>query len=301
MFEFWRFKTYNTDEMVKVVGDFDYALIFLSVSIASLAAYSVLIIIERIWASSNRSALDLWLWFGACVMGIGVWAMHFTGMLAFMIPLPMSFEPWITLASVFPPILGAYVALRVLALRMFSILWIQIGSLSLASGIGTMHYVGMEAMVVDAVMQYDFFLFVGSICVAHILATIALYVRVLVKTGEGKGTYLRVLSAFVMGCAVSGMHYTGMAAVSYYVSVDTILVHDMESSQSMVFALLIFLTVIVFSGITAIGTLVDKRFQEAKNDLFIHSVREHTVVETLADALIIIDHKGNIETADSTC
>lgn len=162
-----------------------------------------------------------------------------------------------------------------------------------------MHFVGMEAMIVEATMLYDFWLFVGSICIAHILATIALYVRVLLKTGEGKGVSLRVLSACVMGCAVSGMHYTGMAAVTYYVSRDTVLIHNMQSSQSLVFALLIFLTIIIFSGITVIGTLVDKRLQEAKNNLFIHSVRKHTVVETLADALIIIDHKGKIETFNS--
>lgn len=120
MFEFWRFKKLSEDNLVEVAGDFNYALIFLSVSIASLAAYSVLVIIERIWASSQKDMLNLWLGFGSCVMGIGVWAMHFRGMLAFMLPLPMNFEPWITLFSVFPPVFGSYIALRILALRMFS-------------------------------------------------------------------------------------------------------------------------------------------------------------------------------------
>lgn len=300
MLEFWRFKPVNTELVIEITGVFDYSLVILSIFIASLAAYSALVVLERIWATSNKNTLNIWLWLGAFVMGVGVWAMHFTGMLAFMLPVPMKISPLITFISAIPPVLGTYVALKILSKRLFSFWWIQIGSLSLAVGIGTMHFVGMEAMVMDAYMHYNFFLFAGSIVIAHVLATVALYTRVIVKTTEDSRAYWRIFSAFIMGSAVAGMHYTAMAAVRYYAVPDFFLDHDMMSLDSLVLSLIIFALVALFVGVTIIATLVDRRLQSAEESAQKRKVREHAVVETLADALVVIDELGKIERCNSS-
>lgn len=294
--DFWRFKPIDTESLIEMAGVFNYTLVFLSACVAALAAYSSLIVLERIWASSNKKTLNLWLWFGSIVLGVGVWAMHFTGMLAFMVPVSMTFDPLITLISVIPPIFGAYAALSILAKRLFGFWWVQIGSLALASGIGTMHFVGMEAMVMQAEMAYDFFLFVGSIVVAHVLATIALYVRVLVKTTENSRANWRMASAVVMGCAIAGMHYTAMASASYFIVPGSVAGHVVMSSNSVVLVLAIMAVVAIFVGVTVIGVILDRRLQSAEDTAVESEIRERAIVETLADGLMVIDNNGNIET-----
>src|SRR5204862_5283534 len=88
------------------------------------------------------------------------------------------------------------------------------GGLLMALGIGGMHYTGMEAMRMDAMMGYQPFLFALSILVAHVLATLALYI----KFFPGGATFplRKAASAGAMGAAVAGMHYTAMHAARFY-------------------------------------------------------------------------------------
>lgn len=297
---FWKFNTVGTDSLIPIQGEFNITLVFLSLAVAALATYSSFIILERIWGSSNTKTLNIWLWFGSTVFGIGVWAMHFTGMLAFMIPVPMSFDPLITFLSTIPPIFGSYVALRILALRLFDFWRLQLGALALAVGIGTMHFVGMEAMEMQVRMVYDIYLFLGSIVVAHILATIALYIRVLVNTTEESPINSRMLSAFMMGCAIAGMHYTAMASVTYLIEPTIHTEHAMSSSSSIFLALAIMAVVAIFVGVTVIGVILDRRLQTAEDTAVESETRERTILETLADGLLVVDTNGCIETSNST-
>ena len=171
MFEFWRFKTLDSTSYTQVTADFDSYLVFLSVIISALASYSALVVLERIWQSNEKKTKTLWLNFGSFVMGIGVWAMHFTGMLAYMIPIPMSFQPILTIISVFPAMIGAYLALKLLSGKNFTARNIQLAALPLALGIGLMHFIGMEAMETTALMFYDLITFIPAIITAYILAS----------------------------------------------------------------------------------------------------------------------------------
>ncbi|MBK82955.1 MAG: histidine kinase [Gammaproteobacteria bacterium] len=297
--DFWRFTSVIPDHLVEIQGHFDNTIFFLSLLVAALSAYSALIVLERVWASTNKRMQETWLWFGAIVLGSGVWAMHFTGMLAFMIPVRMSYDPLVTFISVLPAIAASYLALRILALRLFQFWWIQLGSLILAVGIGSMHYIGMEAMKMDALMVYDPTLVVVSIILAHILALIALYTRILVQTNEGSHSGWRIISAIIMGSAISSMHYTAMEAASYYVVEGTLVDHSMMPHSSLTIALAIILIVVVFVGITMIGSILERRLQIAEEAASERIAREHTLIETLADGLIVIDQDSVIETFNS--
>ena len=205
--EFWRFITPD-DLGLPLVGSHDYILVFLSICFASLASLAALSVVERILILRQRSAEPQHLWHlaGAFAMGSGVWAMHFTGMMAYELPITMHFNLTVTILSVFPVLIASWFALGVRSNT--SITWwrLQLGGLLLAVGIGSMHFLGMEAMILDAEMRYDFWLFSLSIVVAHILASFALYVRFAI-TSNNNHQLFRLISAIVMGCAVSRLSH----------------------------------------------------------------------------------------------
>lgn len=149
-------------------------------------------------------------------MGCGIWAMHFNGMLAFYLPIPVSYGVGVTLLSLVPAILGSGAAIYFMAHTELGWKGLQFGALLMAVGIGTMHYTGMEAMHMEGIMRYDFILFCLSIVVADVLAMLAIYIRFVLGQRFSLPMYwILPVAAVVMGNAVAGMHYTAMAAAEF--------------------------------------------------------------------------------------
>lgn len=111
----WRFEPADPSKYFLLEGEYNLILVGLSVLISILTAFTLLIVLERIWQTRNDSAIKLWKLFGSIIFGLGVWAMHFTGMLAFLLPVNMSFNIVITVLSVIPPMVGAFYSLKILA------------------------------------------------------------------------------------------------------------------------------------------------------------------------------------------
>lgn len=192
-------------------------LICLSVVIAIISSFTAFGTSERAHASTNGLHRLLWIIFGATSMGIGIWGMHFIGSLALRLPIPVSYNLTITVISVVPAILASSVVLWLLNQASFNIKRLLFSGLLLGSGIGAMHYIGMAAMELNARMVYLNSIFILSILVAVILATSALLINVK-ATQQEKYQFInrnQVLSALMMGIAVSGMHYTAMQAVIF--------------------------------------------------------------------------------------
>ena len=210
----WGFLDGSIDLRLAATGTYHPMLVTLSIVIASLAAYAALGLAERIRAADTRLAKRSWLAVGAVTMGIGVWAMHFIGMLALQLPVPVNYDFWITLVSVAPGVLASGIMLYVISQATISPRRLLLGGVFMGAGIGAMHYTGMTAMRMNAVMRYDPLLFTVSVIVAVVLAITALYTNFLVsrKGGRAHRHWMKVGAALVMGCAVAGMHYTGMAA-----------------------------------------------------------------------------------------
>lgn len=198
---------------------YDFWLVALSIMVASLAAYATLCIAERIRSGQSNTANHSWLAAGAFVMGIGVWAMHFIGMLAFQLPVTVSYDILTTLLSVVPALPAAAIMLWVI--NRSTIGWPQLilGGTLMGAGIGLMHYTGMAAMRMEALMLFDPARLALSVVVAVVLAITALYTKFLAFGQRNDLLYARwphVVSALVMGCAVAGMHYTGMSAAFFF-------------------------------------------------------------------------------------
>src|SRR5262245_3295343 len=211
----WEFLD-GQDLSVALPGTYDPFLVALSVVIASLAAYVALELAERISAAHEPGTKRLWLATGAATMGVGVWAMHFLGMLAFHLPIKVRYDVLITLGSVVPAILASGIMLHIIIRQQVHARQLFIGEVLIGAGISTMHYTGMAAMRLNAVMRYDSLLIGMSIIVAVGLATAALYTKFVASGKEYTLTpWARPGAALVMGFAIAGMHYTGMAAAYF--------------------------------------------------------------------------------------
>lgn len=188
-------------------------LLALSITIAILAAYTALDIAGRIRAAVGR-VRHLWLAGGAFAMGLGIWSMHFVGMIAMHTQHQVSYDITITLISILPALAASGFALYMIARGEMSPRILGVSGLLMACGIGAMHYVGMAAMQIDPPLRYDAAFFVLSILVAVAASISALWIgfQQYNEDSLSKSVARKIGSAVLMGLAIAGMHYTGMSA-----------------------------------------------------------------------------------------
>ena len=189
-------------------------LVALSVAIAILAAHAALGIAGRMVSNTDRSWRG-WLLGGSFAMGIGIWAMHFVGMLALRVPLSLSYNAPVTAVSVLPAIFASGLLLfLVRRYRTPHAGHVALGSLILGAGIGGMHYAGMAAIELQPLLSFNLPVVALSVLVAVALSSLGVWIAFRQGSGQTVADY-RWLGAVVMGCAVAAMHYTGMAAAHF--------------------------------------------------------------------------------------
>src|SRR6202040_3495592 len=199
---------------VNLIGSYNYALVALSMLIAMFASYAALDLAGRITAAGGWTRA-VWLLGGAGAMGTGIWSMHYIGMLAFILPIPVAYDWPTVLLSLFAAILASVVALGVVSRQKMGWFRALAGSLLMGAGIASMHYIGMAAMRLPAICQFNSFLVVLSVVFAVLISLAALWISFHFrdeKTGIGRE---KLAGAVVMGAAIPVMHYTGMAAASF--------------------------------------------------------------------------------------
>jgi PAS domain S-box-containing protein len=199
---------------VNLIGSYNYALVALSVLIAMFASYAALDLASRVTAAGGWTRA-VWLLGGAGAMGTGIWSMHYIGMLAFILPIPVAYHWPTVLLSLLAAILASVVALGVVSRQKMGAFRALAGSVLMGAGISSMHYIGMAAMRLPAVCQFNSFLVVLSVVFAILISLAALWITFHFrdeKTGIG---WEKLAGAVVMGAAIPVMHYTGMAAASF--------------------------------------------------------------------------------------
>ena len=198
-----------------MIGAYSSTLVALSILVAMMASYTALDLAGRVTNTSGRTAA-LWLVGGAFSMGAGIWSMHFIGMLAFSLPIRMSYDLTITLISMLFAVGVSGIALALASRPRMTAVHIVVGGVLMGLGICGMHYTGMEAMRMSPAIQYDPLLFAASVVIAMGASMVALWLAFTLRAFEGlRAVTARTLAAMVMGLAISGMHYTGMAAANF--------------------------------------------------------------------------------------
>src|SRR4029077_13375137 len=182
--------------------------------IAMFASYAALDLAGRVTAAAGWIRAG-WLLGGAGAMGTGIWSMHYIGMLAFILPIPVAYHWPTVLLSLFAAILASVIALYVVSRQKMGVWRAAAGSALMGAGIAGMHYIGMAAMRLPARCQFNSFLVILSVVFAVLISLAALWIAFHFrdeKTGIG---WEKLAGAAVMGAGISVMHYTGMAAASF--------------------------------------------------------------------------------------
>ncbi|GGA44767.1 putative bifunctional diguanylate cyclase/phosphodiesterase [Dyella nitratireducens] len=197
-------------------GTYNPLLVAVSLVVATLASYTALDLASRISMLKRPANRHAWLAGGAAAMGVGIWSMHFVGMLAFSLPIPLGYDPAITGYSLLIAIFVSWFALYVITRAQLGLREIAVGGVLMGLGIAGMHYTGMAALRMQPGLHYDPSLFTASIAIAVVASTAALWIaRALSDMRQRYVTTKRAVAAFVMGVAITGMHYTGMAAADF--------------------------------------------------------------------------------------
>lgn len=197
-----------------LTGQYDTALVLLSYLVASLAAYSAIDLVQRI--TQNRSREKLWLGLGSLAMGTGIWTMHFIGMQSFSLPIALGYDLAKTLVSLVAAIAVAGLALWAASRERMGMRAIIVGALLMGIGICAMHYIGMFAMEMQPGIDWNPLLVGASAVIAVAASGAALWILFNLRRIERRfQLWARLGAALIMGFAVAGMHYTGMAAANF--------------------------------------------------------------------------------------
>jgi PAS domain S-box-containing protein len=197
-----------------MAGSYSFGLVALSVMIAILASYVALDLAGRVTAATGRSR-RLWIAGGAFAMGTGIWSMHYIGMLAFALPVPVQYDWPTVLLSLIAAILASAVAMFVTSRTTMGLWRAALGSVFMGTGIAGMHYIGMAAMRLSATHSYAPTVVAWSVFLAIAISFVALWLTFRLRGGTQELDWRKIGSAIVMGAAIPVMHYTGMAAVTF--------------------------------------------------------------------------------------
>ncbi|MBT3310197.1 MAG: hypothetical protein HOL04_01215 [Gammaproteobacteria bacterium] len=200
-------------------ASYDPVLVVLSYLVAVFAAYTTLSLVKHMRNGYQQGveSARYW-WMGASLtLGGGIFVMHFVAMLAFSIPVTVRYDFGMTLFSFVVSVMVAAMALR--QIQQQELHWSRVirGALYMGSGVAVMHYTGMAALLAPALLRYTPGLWILSVVIAVSVSLVALLLLYYVPMLKGRHTFgPRLLVAMVMGVAVAGMHYTGMAAAEFY-------------------------------------------------------------------------------------
>jgi NO-binding membrane sensor protein with MHYT domain len=270
-----------------VTGTHDLYLVALSILVASFASYTALDLGGHV-AAARGLARRVWLVAAAITMGGGIWSMHFIGMLAFVLPMPMSYDIALTTLSLLVAIFVTGGGFYVISRRSASPLRLVLSGIFMGLGIAAMHYTGMAAMRGHAELSYDRLFVALSLVIAIGASTAALWLAF--RTTD---LWQKLAAAVVMGLAISGMHYTAMRA-AIFVAHDP--VHEAQVNASLdqtSLALAVAGITFVILAFASIASLSEqKRAEEALRQARADLARVNRVT-TMAELTASLAHEVN--------
>ncbi|MBA3813824.1 MAG: EAL domain-containing protein [Alphaproteobacteria bacterium] len=275
-------------------GTYNLLLVFLSYVIASIASYVALDMSAHLRKPTTPAFRAIWLAFGSFVMGLGIWSMHFVGMLAFIMPMSMSYSLVWTGASMFVAVVASLIAFLLFMIQQPRPKHYLMSGIALAAGIAAMHYTGMAGME-GVKIHYVAGLFFLSILIAIVASMAALWLSVQSDRGTfAKRTRLKLGSALIMGLAIAGMHYTGMAAAIFTPIGVMTSTFPIEQITLAIYVTVGSLSIMAFALTGSIYKYFTDRELKSKSDFL------ETILKNMTGGVIGVDPKGKINLLNRT-
>ena len=190
-------------------------LVCLSIAVAVMVSFTSLRLACRV-ADSQGIASRIWLILGSFSMGVGIWSMHFVGMLAFSVPVTLRYDIGRTLLSLAVAVVTSGFAIIIASRARLGVFRLFVCSFVMGLGIASMHYIGMSAILIAPAIVYNWPLVGASILVAILASFVALWLTFYLRRTNHHWVWAaRLGAAFIMGLAIAGMHYIGMAAAQF--------------------------------------------------------------------------------------
>ncbi len=274
---------------------YDPLWVSLSIAIAIIGSIVGMVIADLSKSISEAFVRRSVQFAGAAAFGVTVWSMHFTGMLAVHLPVPMTYSPWITLGSALPAVMAAWFAIRWAASHRRSHLNRILPSLLIALGIGAMHYSGMLAMQIDGLMRFEMQAFVYSLLAAVLLSYGGLWADDALRR-KNQNTHAHLVGGSFLGLAITSMHYEAMQSVRIIADVSSV-VNIAHGDRSYLGAI-IFLGVVAAVGIGLSGSMLTK-LRINLRALEFERAQLHKIISSGMHAVISVTADGNIKSTNT--
>ncbi len=278
---------------IALTGSYQPALVCLSVAIAVLAAYASLDLATNLHIIRGPTR-RMWLLGGSVALGSGIWAMHYIGMEAFRLPIPVFYDWPTVLLSFVVAVIASGIALFTISrpgLRSPPILF---AGCSVGSGIAAMHYLGMDAMRLNAMCVYSTPLVTLSIVDAILIATSALYTAYALRNRIPSAGWRKASAALLMGLAISSMHYLGMAAVRFMPMTASPAAFTHAVRVSTIAVLSIALVTLILLLIVFLSASLNRAFTFQEQQIAENQLLMQTIFDNMSEGLVVIDAAGEV-------
>jgi two-component system, sensor histidine kinase and response regulator len=278
-----------------LTGSYDRGLVVLSAGLSVCASYAALDLGGRTASAHGRLRLA-WLVGGAFAMGLGIWSMHYIGMLAYRLPVPIEYDWPTVLLSLCCAIGASAGALIVSSQPRINRLSISLAGMVIGMGVVAMHYTGMAAMRLQAMCQYSTPLVALSVVAAMVISVVSLQVAVRSRNKAFMKRSKKLLAALLLGSGVPIMHYIGMAAATFTASdISPDLRHAVDVSSLGILGITAVTGMVL--GLAVVGSIVDRFLAQA---LALESSGQmlRALIDHLPDFIYVKDTKGRFVVAN---
>jgi diguanylate cyclase (GGDEF)-like protein len=275
----------------------DPVLIAISYLVAFIASFVALDSAGKIPLSSRKAAL-FWRIAGGVTLGIGIWSMHFIGMLSMQMPMMMSYDLWLTLASLGVAVIASATALNIaVAGKKLSPFRLIFATAILSAGVVSMHYIGMAALMLDGSIIWDRRIVGLSVVIAVVASGTALWLAFRLRD-KHKGVFInRIFAAFVMGAAICAMHYTGMSAAQFQEMAHTLPGGIGELGLS----IWVSVTTLCLLGVMLIISLIDSHRRTSRLTDNLHQLNRQLELQARFDALTGLANRHQMDLRMQDC
>jgi adenylate cyclase len=289
----------SRDPATALSSSYDLGLVAVSVLVSILTNYAVLHIAGRLAAAESSSGRLRWLLGGAFTLGVGGWAVHFIGLLAFKLPVHVHYDTLLTALSTIPITLTGAVIVAYISRAEHSLRWLLISASLVGMGIGATHYIGMAAMRMDATMQFDPKLLAMSVLLAMLLSSSTLYVnhRARIHGGVTLLNWTKLGGATLMALTVVTLHYLGMAATYFFPGSGIVVTGGLLNPMAV--GRWAALASIFIAGLALFLTLVDTRLEEASRSEQLSHTRLLEAIESISDGFALYDTEDRLVLSNS--